>query len=327
VNVQVFIDTNILLNFFHYTKEELDSLNNVFASHEHGSAKVYLTQQVCDEFMRNRETKIKDALKRFNQTSFAPVFPSFMKGYEEYESIRGLNAQIQKKQKAILKKVNVDIAKKNLVADRLIGDIFKSSKIAEVTEEIFAGASKRMALGNPPGKKNSLGDAINWIILLNSVPDGENIHVISEDGDFYSTLDEESAHPFLQEEWGRTKKASLKVYRTLSSFMKEHFDGVAFSFDKEKDSLIDELSDAGNFAWTHGLVEKLEKYSYFSAKEVHRILNAVTGNKQVRLILTDWDVSDFLNRIAVPHLASITSDEHKAIMDEVIKEKRERKAA
>ena len=52
--MHVFIDTNILLNFFHFSKDELDALNDVFASHEHGAAKVHLTRQVCDEFKRNQ---------------------------------------------------------------------------------------------------------------------------------------------------------------------------------------------------------------------------------------------------------------------------------
>jgi predicted nucleic acid-binding protein len=46
--MHVFIDTNVLLNFFHFTKEEIDALSNVFASHEHGAANVHLTEQVCD---------------------------------------------------------------------------------------------------------------------------------------------------------------------------------------------------------------------------------------------------------------------------------------
>ena len=90
--MHVFIDTNILLNFFHFSKDELDALNNVFASHEQGAAKVHLTQQVCDEFRRNRENKIKDALKRFKESKFTVQLPSFMKGYEEYDSIRLLIA-------------------------------------------------------------------------------------------------------------------------------------------------------------------------------------------------------------------------------------------
>ena len=75
VSMHVFIDTNILLNFFHYTKDELGALSNVFASHEHGSATVYLTDQVHDEFCRNRESKIKDALVQFESTSSLLNFP------------------------------------------------------------------------------------------------------------------------------------------------------------------------------------------------------------------------------------------------------------
>ena len=86
--MHVFVDTNILLTFFHFTHEELDELNKVFASHEHGAATVHLTDQIRDEFRRNRETKIKDALKRFQETKFSTQLPSFMKAYDEYGHIK-----------------------------------------------------------------------------------------------------------------------------------------------------------------------------------------------------------------------------------------------
>lgn len=182
----------------------------------------------------------------------------------------------------------------------------------------------RLAIGNPPGKSGSIGDAINWTILLRKVPDGEPLHIISEDGDFYSSLNEAAAHPFLEEEWRTRKKSSLYVYRTLSAFMKLHFDGVAFPFDRTKDSLIDDLLTAGSFAHTHQLVAKLEAFSYFSLNEVERILGAAVENDQFGLIVTDHDVSDFLNRIAVPRLASSTSTEQKEMVQKVVVEQRER---
>src|ERR1700682_5455724 len=135
--MHVFIDTNILLNFFHYSKDELDALNNVFASHKHGSATVHLTEQVCNEFKRNRESKIKDALKRFKDTRFASQFPSFMKGYEEYGAIRTLSGQLQELQKGILEKVEKDISEETLLADRLIGEIFDKQKVVAVTEALY----------------------------------------------------------------------------------------------------------------------------------------------------------------------------------------------
>jgi predicted nucleic acid-binding protein len=320
--MHVFIDTNILLNFFHFSKDELDALNNVFASHEHGAAKVHLTQQVCDEFRRNRENKIKDALKRFKEVKYSAQLPSFMKGYEEYNRIRSLSTELQKLTKAIMDKVDTDITARRLLADRLIQDIFSRSEIIETTQEVFAVASMRMAIGNPPGKNNSIGDAINWTLLLESVPNGEDLHVISDDGDFYSTLNEEAVHPFLEEEWKKRKNSSLFVYRILSAFMEKHFDGVAFSFDKTKDALIDDLSSSGSFAQTHQLISNLESYPYFSLREVERILAAAMENDQFGRIVTDDDVSDFFNRVAVPRLANITVQEQIEVLEKVIKEQR-----
>lgn len=322
--MHVFIDTNILLSFFHFSKDELDALNDVFGSHEYGAAKVHLTQQVCDEFRRNRENKIKDALKKFNEIKHPAQLPSFMKGYEEYSDIKKLSADLQKMTKSIMEKVNEDIANKSLLADRLIEDIFSRSEILEITGQIFDLANMRMALGNPPGKNSSIGDAVNWTVLLESVPDGEDLHVISGDGDFYSSLNEEAVKPFLKEEWATKKRSSLFTYRTLSNFMKQHFDGVAFSFDKAKDSLIEDLSASGSFAWTHSLISKLEAYPYFSLKEVERILDAAMVNDQFRYIITDDDISDFLDRIAVPRLASLNSQAHKDILQKVMEEQRER---
>lgn len=324
--MHVFIDTNILLNFFHFSKDELDTLNNVFASHENGAATVHLTQQVCDEFRRNRENKIKDALKRFKDVKFSTQLPSFMKGYEEYEGIRRLSKELQVLVKSITEKVDADILAKALLADKLISDIFSRAKIIETTSELFSVANMRMAIGNPPGKNSSIGDAINWTILLSNVPNKEPLHIISEDGDFYSSLNEDAVHPFLEEEWRRRKESRLYVYRTLSAFTKVHFDGVAFTFDKTKEALIDDLVTARSFAATHQLIAKLETYSYFSLKEVERILAAAVENQQFGWIVTDNDVSDFLNRVTISRMESITVPEQRDLLQKVSAEKKERAA-
>lgn len=316
--MHVFIDTNILLNFFHFTKEEIDALSNVFASHEHGAATVHLTEQVCDEFSRNRENKIKDALRRFKDVKFAAQLPAFMKQYEEFEQIRTKSAELQELAKAISKKVDFDVVENGLLTDALINDIFAKSDPIPTTPELFARAQMRMTLGNPPGKNGSMGDSVNWIALLDAVPHGQNLHVISEDGDYYSTLDENRPHPFLKKEWSDKKNAQLFVYRTLSSFLTEHFDGVAFSFDKDKDSLIESLAESGSFAMTHNLVAKLEQFGYFSLKEVQRILAAAIANSQFGWIVTDDDVFKFLKRVAVPRIGTLTDPEQVDFLQKMI---------
>lgn len=322
--MHVFIDTNILLNFFHFSKDDLDTLSKVFANHEHGTATVYLTQQVCDEFRRNRENKIKDALKRFTDIKLAAQLPSFMKEYEEYESIRQLSTDLQTQVKSLRSKVDADILGEKLQADRLISDIFSRSEIISLTTEVYTEATIRMAIGNPPGKSGSIGDAINWTTLLKQVPSNQPLHVISEDGDFYSVINEDAVHPFLAEEWKRINGSKLFVYRTLAAFMKDQFDGVAFTFDSAKEALIDQLSTSRSFSSTHQYIAKLEDYSYFSLKEVERILAAAVDNDQFYRIRKDPDVSDFLNRVAVPRLSSIGVSEQCSLLQDIVVEQRNR---
>jgi ribosomal 50S subunit-associated protein YjgA (DUF615 family) len=94
----------------------IDALNDVFASHEHGSATVHLTKQVRNEFMRNREAKIKDALSKFESARFALQFPYFMKGYEEYSAIRKLGAELESLRKSVLQKIILDVEGYKLTA-------------------------------------------------------------------------------------------------------------------------------------------------------------------------------------------------------------------
>lgn len=315
--MHVFIDTNILLSFYHYAQDELDALNDVFASHKHGSAEVHLTRQVRDEYLRNREGKIKDALNTFNSHNLAPKFPLFMKGYEEYAELKRLTQKASDVKATLLKRLGEDIIGQNLVADKLIKGIFSKSQPYDVTDDMYRQAAQRMALGNPPGKKGSLGDAVNWLLLLQSVPNNKTIHVISHDGDFFSTLDENAPHPFLADEWKSVNGGQLRVYRSLSLFMKEHFDGVAFAFDEDKQQLIEALHESGSFAATHSLVASLDKYGYFSLKEVNAILDAAVSNDQFGGIATDYDVCSFLYEALLPHVSSLSKNEHKDIWAEV----------
>ena len=95
-------------------------------------------------------------------------------------------------------------------------------------------------------------------------------------------------------------------------------------FNKDKETLIEELSFSNSFTSTHSIISKLEQYPYFSLEEVYRILDIISENDQVSWILEDTDVSDFLNRVAAPYLDSISSDIHREIIHRVIDEKKER---
>lgn len=322
--MHVFIDTNILLKFYHFTSDQLDALNNVFASQERGAAIVHLTDQVCFEFRRNRESKLKDAFRKFNELKPSAQLPSFMQAYPEYEEIRELTNNLKERLRTISASATADIRSKNLHADHLIGQIIARSRIKNTPDEIYNRARMRVDIGNPPGKAGSFGDAINWLLLLESVPEGEHLHIISEDGDFYSSFDDNAINPFLQEEWQDKKRSTVRVYKSLTEFMREHYDGVALSFDPEKKEFIDALAESGSFATTHSLVATLDRYGYFSQQEVTAILDIAATNGQVSRILTDYDVSDFIMKIIRPHQANLVDPAHREIIRLVMEEQAER---
>jgi len=322
--MNVFIDTNIFLNFYHFPKDDLDALDNVFVSHKYGSIKLYLTQQVCDEFRRNREAKIYDALKTFNEAKFNIKLPSFMRNYKEFEDIKKLVSNLQKQIKSISEKAIEDIFLKKLTADSLINKIFEQTTIIETSKEIYQQALMRKTIGNPPGKNNSIGDSINWTVLLQTVPNGTDLHIISEDGDFYSKINKEIEHPFLKEEWQQKKNAKLYLYKTLSLFLKKQYNCPTLFFDKNKHDLINYLYKSTSFETTHIIIGRLKIYEYFSFEDVKKILEAAIENYQFGNIVTDYDISDFLNRIVVPYIENITNDTHKEIIDKVIKEQKQR---
>ena len=315
--MHVFIDTNIFLNFYHYGKGDLDELHKLFVTHENGFAHVYLTGQVYNEFMRNRENKIVDALKRFKEYKSIQL-PTFMKNYKNYREIISLSQKLDRLHNEIISKINKDILDNNLLADQLIQEIFKKHDVEEITVERYNWGKMRVELGNPPGKNKSLGDAVNWGILLDKVPDGQDLHLISADGDFYSKLDEKEPHPVLLDEWRRLKKSNLYVYRELPVFMKKHFNnGVDLVFDKEKKNLIQKLFTSKSYACTHDLIYELDKYLYFSLQEVEE-------NSQFGAIIRDKDISDFLNRVAIPRRSEIENVQHIQILDDVLDEQRTR---
>ena len=68
-------------------------------------------------------------------------------------------------------------------------------------------AAMRSRLGNPPGKNESVGDAVNWETLLSTVADGTALYLVSEDKDYRSPLSENVFNEFLLDEW-QTKKKS-----------------------------------------------------------------------------------------------------------------------
>ncbi len=58
----LFIDTNTFLSFYHLTNEDLEELKKLVVLIDSSEIRLFVPQQVKNEFVRNRGNKIVDAM-------------------------------------------------------------------------------------------------------------------------------------------------------------------------------------------------------------------------------------------------------------------------
>lgn len=312
--INLFIDTNILLGFYRFTQddiEQLSKLEDIIVKTK--KINLYVTEQQVDEFYRNRDTVIKSSIDTMKVEK--PILPKTFSEHSDYAAAvreaRDLVSKIAKIKQDILKQAQ----KENFKADAIVKNLFKSP--IETTQEIFDRAKRRMDIGNPPGKKGSLGDAINWEILLDSVTSTEmitEVHIISDDVDYRSALDEYKINPFLNKEWN-TKKllGEVHLYRSLNSFFSQHFPDIALVDEAIKDGLIEQLRTAGSFDTARALIKQLQKLGNISEGQAKELFKSATTNDQVynAHIYSPTIIGDALWDLIAPHWKSFSDEEQE----------------
>jgi hypothetical protein len=291
----LFIDTNIFLSFYKFTDEDLEQLEKIIKLIDSKAIILIITEQVVDEFKRNRESVISDMIKNFRGHNHAINFPCFCKNYQEYEEIRESTKNIEKLHKELLRKVQKAAKDKTFHADKILQSIFEKGSLIKSNDFIIKKANLRRKLGNPPGKKDSIGDAINWECLL-SIEEDSDLYLISADGDYESQLSDESIKEYLSEEWKSKRTSSIFLYNRISKFFRDKFPHIILSSaeDTEKDILIDQLTNSSCFSYTHDIISKLLNLFPFNASQVEKIMEAFEYNSQVGWISTDQDLQEFL---------------------------------
>ncbi len=59
--LHLFIDTNVYLSFYHFSSDDIESIDNLVNRVSAGDIVVHLPQQVENEWERNREIKLSNA--------------------------------------------------------------------------------------------------------------------------------------------------------------------------------------------------------------------------------------------------------------------------
>jgi len=303
--MNLFIDTNIFLSFYNLTSDDLEELKKLVILLRKKKLVLLLPEQVIHEFRRNRAKKISEAISKLRGQKVKIQIPQLARGYEEYEKLRLAHKEFVQHLDALIENISADVSSDLLEADTVIDELFDVAKILPRKEKIIAKARQRVELGDPPGKKGSIGDAVNWEALLDDVPDGEDIFFISEDGDFYSFLDQATIDEYLVEEWGEKKSSTVHPYNRLSSFFQDHFPDIKLASELEKDLLIEELVTSSSFDATRMTVSKLRRFSDFTKSQVDKIVTATITNNQIYWIATYVTIKSFLESIVTGREDSI----------------------
>src|SRR5438093_13660560 len=106
--MNLFVDTNTFLSFYHFSSDDLDQLRKVIDLIKSGQIRLILPEQVRDEFWRNRDVKIADALKTAREQLFSKQFPQMWKDYDGYKALRGLLRAYEEAHRGLLQAITND---------------------------------------------------------------------------------------------------------------------------------------------------------------------------------------------------------------------------
>jgi predicted nucleic acid-binding protein len=295
--MNIFLDTNIYLSFYHFASDDLEELKKLAVVIGKKKATLLFPDQVWNEFRRNREGKIADAMKRITDQKLGFTFPQVSRNYPEYKEIRKHQQEYERYHALLIDQIRRDAAARTLKADLLFNELFEISEDLPLTTEIITSASLRMNLGNPPGKNGTLGDAVNWETLLARVPKKEPLYFVSEDKHYCSPLFPGAMNSYLLKEWEEKKESEIYFFKKLSQFFKSQFPDIKLASELEKDILIRELGESPSFARTHTIISQLKNYTDYSLSQIENLVRIALSNFQVTWILTDEDVMSYFQSI------------------------------
>jgi len=321
--MNLFIDTNIYLTFFHFSNDDLEELKKLKVAIQEGKINLLLPEQVIEEYKRNREIKIADALREFDKLKLPSQFPRMCKDYTQYEELREKITQYEELKSDLLERLNSDIESKQLGADKLIEELFEVATKIPSSPSIISVAKERYDKGNPPGKNGSYGDAINWeSLLLYKRKDQrqqeiiEDLHIVARDKDYLSPIDPERFSRYLSDEWKEKKSSEINYYKSLSDFFSKRFPDIRLASDLERQFTIANLVSSGSFARTHLEIAKIAKYSDLTPQEVNEIVDGLLTNPQISRISQDPDVQVFVKQFVAKYSSVIDGDKASQLEQE-----------
>ena len=292
--LHLFIDTNVYLTFFGFTSDDLEELHKLSVAITSEEARLWTTGQVKDEFQRRREGMVAESLQALKAMKPNEKTPQMARNLSEFDEMMDAKRDFVGHLNAVEERLTSEFWDRSLAADTVLDDLMSRANEIAVTDDILSAARRRKEVGNPPGKRASLGDEINWECLLTDVPDGETLHLVTDDRDFSSDLRRGQISAFLADEWRERKKSDVHLYPRISAFFEEKFPDIKLATELEKELRVRALAESPSFEETHRAIRRLRGYADLSEQQVRDLFEASLHNSQIRWIANDHDVRGFL---------------------------------
>jgi predicted nucleic acid-binding protein len=195
----VFIDTNILLDFYRYPRGSaiLPVLEHIDKNH----SKIITSTQVEMEYKKNRQKVIVGSITEMKGPKWDSFrLPVILSEAQAAKSIVNDRKNIEKKSKILRKKIEsiLRVPSRNDTVYKTLQKLFSSSSDLNLKRPdpkrftIRNLARKRFILGYPPRKDSdvSIGDAINWEWLIYCAKEkNHDVVVVSRDTDYGCRFD------------------------------------------------------------------------------------------------------------------------------------------
>lgn len=241
--MRILIDTNIFLDFYRSNKTPV----NIFSTLIENISKFILTDQIIQEFERSRESVIKGVKQKFQLESKLENFSSsYLQNLTAFKELIEIQKQYKAKQNEVSQ--NIDEILKNPSLDPIadyfkefVNESLKNGIVFYTTEDIIRKAVIRKNIGNPPtSDKFSLGDEINWEIVLENIKD--DIIIVGRDNTYTNNL------TFLQKDF----------HKRTGFIISELTDSITYALQKAGVETSKELVDEENI-----VIEEVKHYNEF----------------------------------------------------------------
>ncbi len=279
--INLCLDANVYLYFYNYPLSDLKNLEKMLDFIDSGNLNLILTKQIVNEYNRNRESVIQEILNSTSNSKLEFSAPKILDNYHEYKEIKRLLKKANNQKSELIKIMSQDINDRKFHADILIDKLFKVANHFEYRYVDIDNAKQRSELGDPPGKKGSIGDAVNWVLLLENMENEKDLYLVSEDGDFASKIDNKNLSDFLKFEWEDKKKSKIFFYKSFNDFVKEIYPTIELKNEQEIEKLIEKLENSSSFNSSRSILAQILQINSLSENQLNRVLESSYTNNQI----------------------------------------------